>query len=200
MIKVQCLIVIATISIVFLLPNVLFAQKEDNWEEQFFKKLREPAGKTNIKKFSQEIDRTQEDELVRLMKYQAEAKKPGMAALLGGIMGLGLGHYYVSGNWVQFYCIGEIISLTMIVIGANVKEPIYEYNWVTAEEKVGEEITAGGYVIMFGGVVGFAILRIIEPFRAYSKAVQYNQRLLDKYDINLSLSNMDRGFRLTYRF
>jgi len=68
------------------------------------------------------------------------------------------------------------------------------------EEKVGEEITAGGYVIMFGGVVGFAILRIIEPFRAYSKAVQYNQRLLDKYDINLSLSNMDRGFRLTYRF
>lgn len=144
--------VIVFICVSLFLSNVAFAREKDNELSELLKY------QTN------------------LMKYQAEAKDPGMAALLG-IFGFGLGHYYVSRK-DNFYTGGEIASLTL-AIGGTVRN-----------DKNSKLI----------GAAILAILRIIEPFSAYNSAVQYNKKLLDKYDIDLSLSTLDKGFRLTYRF
>jgi len=200
--------VIAVIFISFLLPNVSFAQeKTDDFEEGFLKKLRQRIETPQEDRESiTSKDKKSDNELVRLMKYQAEAKNPGMAALLGGTIGFGVGHYYVGGNWssgVNLYCSGEIGCLIAIGIGAVVKEPVYEEvedTWKEEKVKVGEETPTGAKLALLGGLVGFAILRLSEPFSAYDTAVEHNKKLLDKYDISLSLSKMDRSFRLTYRF
>ena len=132
----------------------------------------------------------QDDELVRLMKYQLEAKDPGMAALLGVIGPPSLGHYYAGArNRGKVFGTFYVLGIGAIVVGSQLKEPVYEegkYSWEL--EKTGEGLSPEGAVLIFIGSATLLATKIIEPFDAYKSALKYNAELLKVYRLNLALT------------
>lgn len=140
----------------------------------------------------------QDDELIRLTKYQLEAKKPGIAALLGVISPIpGLGHYYageVSG--LKRILLPYAAGIGAIVIGFTFFRE-KEEDWLYEEE---EELSLAGATLVLTGLIIVLATKIVEPFDAYDCAVKYNAKLLKKYNLNLATRRANSTFALTYRF
>lgn len=136
----------------------------------------------------------QNDELMRLTKYQLEAKDPGMAALLGVISPLpGLGHYY-AGAWdrAEYFIAPYVLGIGAIAVGSQLKEPL--------EMGYSEELSSGGALVILIGLTTVLVVKIIEPFDAHKSAVKYNAKLLEKYKLDLSFRKTDKAIAVAYRF
>jgi len=149
----------------------------------------------------------QDDELVRLMKYQLEAKDTGIATLIAVSSPLpGIAHYYV-GAWDEgqrFLCY-YLGLITLGVAGLNWKDPIYtevegEYSWETKTVKTGEELSTEGAIMALICFSGALIVKVIEPFDVYKRAVEYNKKLLEKYKLNFAIRKTNNTFTVTYCF
>ena len=128
----------------------------------------------------------QDDELVRLTKYQLEAKDPGIAALLGVISPLpGLGHLYAG---AEDRAVSFIVPY-VLGIGAIVAVLYPE-----------TELSPEGAVVILIGSITVLVTKIIEPFDAHKSAVKYNAKLLEKYKLDLSFRKTDKAIAVTCRF
>jgi hypothetical protein len=124
------------------------------------------------------------------MKYQLEAKDPGIAVLIAISSPLtGLAHYY-AGAWDkgQSYLVMYLGLITLGVAGLTMKNPIYtevegKYSWETETVETAEELSTRGAIMAFIGFGGALIVKLGESFDVYKRAGEYNTKLLEKFDV-----------------